>query len=126
MIKIGRFLAKGVKVGTLYLCTGHIVPSTLIASKKNECLGIVVAVEQGEQIVASDTTLWHNRLGNMSEKGMKVLHSKKVLPSLKCVNMDFCENCVYEKQKRVSFVKTGKEKKKEKLELVHTNVWGLD
>ena len=31
----------------------------------------------------------------------------------------------YRKQKRVSFVKTGKEKKKEKLELVHTDVWGL-
>ena len=56
---------------------------------------------------------------------MKVLHSKKVLPSLKCVNMDFYESCVYGKKKRVSFVKTGKENKKEKLELVHTNVWGL-
>ena len=39
-----------------------------------------------------DTTLWH-----MSEKGMKVLHSKKVLPGLKCVNMNFCESCVYGK-----------------------------
>ena len=64
---------------------------------------------------------------------MKVLHSKKVLPGLKCVNMDLYEICMYGKQKRVSFVKTGKEKKKEtgkenkkeKLELVHTDVWGL-
>ena len=31
---------------------------------------------------------------------------------------------VYGKQKRVSFVKTRKENKKEKLELVHTDVWG--
>ena len=38
--------------------------------------------------------------------------------------MDFCESCVYGKQKRVSFVKTGKENKKEKLELVHTDVLG--
>ena len=60
----------------------------------------------------------------MSEKGMKVLHSKKVLPGLKCVNMDFYESCVYGKQKRVSFVKTGKEKKSERLELVHIDVWG--
>ena len=55
---------------------------------------------------------------------MKVLHSKKVLPCLKCVNMYFYESCVYGKQKRVSFVKTVKENKKEKLELVHTDVWG--
>ena len=38
-------VAKGVKVGTLYLCTGHIVPSTLIVSEKNECSGTIVAVE---------------------------------------------------------------------------------
>ena len=67
------------KVGTLYLCTGHIVPSTLIVSKKNECSGIVVAVEKGEKIadVDSDTVLWHKKLGHMSEKGMKLIHSKK-------------------------------------------------
>ena len=50
-----------------------------------------------------------NRLGHMSEKGMKLIHSNKVLPGLKYVNMDLCESCVYGKQKRVSFVKTGKE-----------------
>ena len=38
--------------------------------------------------------------------------------------MDLCEICVYGKQKRVSFVKTGKENKSDKLELVHTNIWG--
>ena len=38
--------------------------------------------------------------------------------------MDFYESCVYEKHKRVSFVKSGKEKKDEKLELVHTDIWG--
>ena len=92
-------MAKGMKVGTLYLCIGHIVPSTLIVLEVNECSGTIAIVEQGEQIVVvdSDTTLWHNRLGHMSEKGMKVLHSKKILLGLKCVNMDFCEICVYGK-----------------------------
>ena len=60
----------------------------------------------------------------MSEKDMKELLSKKVLPSLKCVNMDFYKICVHGKQKRVSFVKSVKEKKNEKLEVVHTDVWG--
>ena len=64
------------KVGTLYLCTGHTVPSTLIVSEENECSGTIAAVEQGEQIVVVDfdTTLWHKKLGHMSEKGMKLLH----------------------------------------------------
>ena len=101
------------KVGTLYLGIGHIVPSTLIVLVKNECSGIVFIVEQGEQtvVVDSDIELWHNRLDHMSEKGMKVLPSNKILPGLKCVNMDLCKICVYGKQKRVSFVKIGKEKK---------------
>ena len=38
-------VGKGVKVGTLYLCTGHIVPSTLIVLKKNECSGTIIVVE---------------------------------------------------------------------------------
>lgn len=109
-------VAKGVKVGTLYLCTGQIVPSTLVLVEKNKCLGTVVAVQQVEKhaaIVDSESTLWHNRLGHMSARGMKVLHSNNVLPGLKCVNMDFCESYVYEKQKRVTFLKEGKHKKEE-------------
>ena len=90
---------KGVKIGTLYICTSHIVPSTLIVSEKNECSGTVAAVEQGEQIVVLDfdTKLWHNKLRYVNEKGMKVLHSKKYLLGLKCVNMDFYESCVNRK-----------------------------
>ena len=59
----------------------------------------------------------------MSENSIKVIHSNKVLLGLKCVNMDFYESCVFGKQKRVSFVKSGKEKKSERLELVHRDVW---
>jgi len=41
--------------------------------------------------------LWHYRLGHMSENGMKALHSRKLLPKLKEVDLGFCENCVYDK-----------------------------
>ena len=50
----------------------------------------------------------------MSEKGMQIPHSRKLLPDLKHVSLEFYENCVY-----------GKQKKSENLELVHTDVWGL-
>ena len=59
----------------------------------------------------------------MSEKGMQILHSRNLLPGLKHVDLKLCENCVYGKQKRVRFLRVGKEKI-EKLELVHTNLWG--
>ena len=38
--------------------------------------------------------------------------------------MEFFENCVYGKHKRVIFLRVGKQKKSEKLELVHADVWG--
>ena len=50
----------------------------------------------------------------MSEKGMKILHSRNLLPGLKNVDLDFSENCIYGKQKRVRFLRVGKEKKSEK------------
>jgi len=46
------------------------------------------------------------------------------LPGLKSVEVDFCESCILGKQKRVSFKKARRAPAKEKLELVHTDVWG--
>ena len=43
------------KVGTLYLCAGHIVPSTLIVLEENKCSRTIVVVEQGEQKVVVDS-----------------------------------------------------------------------
>jgi len=64
------------------------------------------------------------RLGHMSEKGMKVMLFKDKLSRLKSVDLDFCEDCVYGKQERVSFSMVRKTLKAEKLELVHTNILG--
>jgi hypothetical protein len=99
-------IEKGEKVGTLYLCTGNTDSSISLYS------------------TGVDTTLWHHRLGHMSEKGMQILHKRNLFPYLKQIDLDFYENCVYGKKKRVRFLRVGKEKKSERLELVHTNVWG--
>ena len=60
----------------------------------------------------------------MSEKGMQILHSRKLLPDVTWVSLELCENCVYGKYKRVRFLRVRKQKKSENLELVHTYVWG--
>ncbi|KAK2998182.1 hypothetical protein RJ639_023322 [Escallonia herrerae] len=54
---------------------------------------------------------------------LRLLHSKNALPGMKNIQLDFCEGCVYGKQKRASFQRDGK-KKLERLELVHTDVCG--
>ena len=55
---------------------------------------------------------------------MKMLLSKGKLSGLKSINFDMCESCILGKQKNVSFLKTGRTLKAEKLELVHTDLWG--
>ena len=55
---------------------------------------------------------------------MKIMASKGKLPISKTVELGLCEDCVLGKQKKVSFSKTGREPKAEKLKLVHTDVWG--
>ncbi|KAK2983980.1 hypothetical protein RJ640_027305 [Escallonia rubra] len=100
-------VARGERVGTLYTLSGTHNHSISLTFTENQ-----------------RTTLWHHRLGHLSESGMKILHSKNALPGMKNIQLDFCEGCVYGKQKRVSFWKDGKERKTKRLELVHTDVCG--
>ena len=43
---------------------------------------------------STDTSLWHRRLGHMSEKGMKMLLLKGKLPELKSIDFYMCESCI--------------------------------
>ncbi|RVW49829.1 Retrovirus-related Pol polyprotein from transposon TNT 1-94 [Vitis vinifera] len=103
--KGARVLARGKKTGTLYMTS---------------CPRDTIAVADA----STDTSLWHRRLGHMSEKWMKMLLSKGKLPELKSIDFDMCESCILRKQKKASFLKTGKTPKVEKLELVHIDLWG--
>ncbi|KAJ0589930.1 putative RNA-directed DNA polymerase [Helianthus annuus] len=106
VIKGNLVIAKGKKQGTLYMAEIHAegVHATTTSS--------------------SPSTLWHNQLGHMSEKGLKMLAQKRKFPDLRKVETEFCESCVLGKQKRVTFVKTGRTPKAQKLELVHSDVYG--
>ncbi|KZV18236.1 hypothetical protein F511_28102 [Dorcoceras hygrometricum] len=98
-------VARGKKTGTLYMTSS--------------CRDTLAAVDAG-----ANSSLWHCRLGHMSEKGMKMLMSNGKLPDLKSVEHKMCESCIFGKQRKVSFSKGGREPKAAKLELVHTDVWG--
>ena len=54
-------IEKGDRIGTLYLCPHNTNYSIYIASTE------------------ACTALWNHRLGHMSEKGMQILHSRKLL-----------------------------------------------
>ena len=98
-------IARGKKRSTLYMTTKP---------------GDVAIVATGND----DVSLWHNRLGHMSQKEMKELLSKGKLPELKNVHFDMCESYIMGKQKKLSFLTSGKKLKATKLDLIHTDLWG--
>ena len=57
-------IEKGENLGTSYLCNGISNSVNALTSK-----GV-------------DAELWHHRLGHMREKGMKILHSRNLMPGL--------------------------------------------
>ena len=77
--KGGSIILKGETASTLYLFNAISNFSNVLA------------------YVETHMTLSHIRIGYMSERRMKILHSKKLFPGLKYVDLDFCENCVYGK-----------------------------
>ena len=56
------------------------------------CMNIVAIAKS-----ASNSSLWHNKLGHMSVKGIKMLTAKEVLEGLKSVDVGRCENCIMSK-----------------------------
>ncbi|KAL9258053.1 Retrovirus-related Pol polyprotein from transposon TNT 1-94-like protein [Drosera capensis] len=107
VVKGNLVIARGWKKNTLYMVELSTNETNTIGDDVGKC-----------------STLWHQRLKHMTEKGMKMLVSKGKISELKEVKVGFCEPCVFGKQKRVTFVTSGRTPKAEKLELVHTDVYG--
>ena len=56
------------------------------------------------------TMLWHQRLGHIGEKDLRILRGKGMVEGMRNSSLDFnfYENCVYGKWNRVSFLSGGK------------------
>eukprot|EP00253_Pinus_taeda_P035873 PITA_35873 len=119
MVRGALVLMRGVWIGTLYKLQG----STVV----DGCNSSMVPENGAENLVVSreKTMLWHQRLGHIGEKGLRILHGKGMVEGMSNSSLDFdcCENCVYGKQNRVSFPSGGK-RTKQILELVHSDVFG--
>lgn len=69
------------------------------------------------------TRLWHSRLGHVGQKGLEVLAKEGCIDKSSITDLDFYEDCVIGKAHRVSF-STAKHVTKEKLDYVHSDLWG--
>ena len=107
MVQGALVLIQGVWIGTLYKLKG----STIV----DGCNSFVVPESGAENLVVSGekTILWHQRLGHIGEKALRIIHGKGMVEGMRnsSLDFDFCENCVYEKQNRVSLPYGGKKVK---------------
>ncbi|XP_070045780.1 uncharacterized mitochondrial protein AtMg00300-like [Nicotiana tomentosiformis] len=83
-------IMKARRSGTLYTLLGFTVTGT-------------TAVSISDKSDSDIIKLWHMRLGHMSEKGLSILSKRGLLCGQSTKNIEFCEHCVFGKQKRVSF-----------------------
>jgi len=109
VIKGAMVLIKGLRQESLYILQGTGV------------IGAVAVCITPADVAA--TRLWHMRLGYMSEKGMTILSKKGYLGSAGASKLDFCDHCVFGKQKRVSF-STVKHHTQGILDYIHSDLWG--
>lgn len=97
-------IAKGCKFGTIYV------------------LEVQTEVGATLEVADSGTVLWYKRIKHMSSKGLEILHKNK-LPSLKAIDMELCEHCIYDKQQRTWFSTKEHMKKTRPLKLVSSDVF---
>ena len=98
---------KGIRRNNLYLYQG------------STALRTAAAVSEADK-VAGMSRLWHMRLGHAGEKYLQTLG---LLKGAKTCKLDFFEQCVLGKQKRVKFG-TAIHNTEGILDCIHTDVWG--
>lgn len=115
IVKGCAVIMKGERRGndTLYILQGGALKSEANAVKESS--------EDSTRLAT--TKLWHSRLGHVGQKGLEVLAKEGCIDRASITDLDFCEDCVIGKAHRVSFG-TAKHVTKEKLDYVHSDLWG--
>ncbi|KAL5772607.1 hypothetical protein ACOSQ2_012531 [Xanthoceras sorbifolium] len=132
LLSLGRLDDLGCKVeiekgimkiirGALVLMKGEKTAANLYMLK-GETLQEAQASVASSNSTERSAMVWHQKLGHMSEQGMKILADQKLLPGFTKVSLPFCEHCVTSKQHRLKF-NTSNSRSKIILELIHSDVW---
>jgi hypothetical protein len=89
-------LLKGVFFGNLYKMQGNTISDGFNSSI---FLDIGVEEERTPTVYGEKVMLLHQRLRNIGEKGLRLLHDKVMVEGMSnfSLNFDLCEHCVYGK-----------------------------
>jgi hypothetical protein len=121
MVRGAMVFLKVVWFVTLYKMQGSTI--------SNGC-NIYVVLHIGDEekmhiVFGAKTMLWHQRLGHIGEKGLRVLHGKGMVEGMSnfSLDFDFCEHFIYGKKNQVIFPSIAM-RAEGVLQLVHTDVFG--
>ena len=99
----------GTKINGLYILSGSTVVDNSAASLVSK--------------LDDSTSLWHNRLGHISEKGLHILLKQNLFGKDVISKLDFCDHCILGKHYRLSF-NVGTHKSRSVLDYAHADLWG--
>jgi hypothetical protein len=96
MVQGVMVLLKGVRFGNLYNMQGRTIIDGCNISIVPD---IGVEQERTPKISIEKVMMWHQILGHIGEKGIRLLHDKGMVEGMSNCSMDFdfCEHCVYGK-----------------------------
>jgi hypothetical protein len=103
MARGAMVLLKGVQIGTLYKLQGITISD---GCNSSIVLDIGAKEEKNPIVSREKAMLWHQRLGHIREKGIRLLNGKGMVnEGMSNFSLDFyfCEHCVYVKYNRVRF-----------------------
>jgi hypothetical protein len=115
-------LMKGVRFGTLYKLLGRNISD---GCNSSIVPNIGVEEERTPTVSREKVMLWHQILGHIGEKGLRLLHGKGMVEGMYnfSLDFDFCEHCLYGKQNRVRYP-SGATREEGILQLVHSDGFG--
>ena len=91
---------------------------TLYKIQVKLCKNVVNAAQED-----SSPNLWYKWLAHMSEKGLRILAKKSLIPFAKGTSLNPCDFCLFDKQHRVSF-NIPSTRKPNVLDLVYFDICG--
>ena len=110
-----------IQIGFLKFSKGSLIVA--LARKINTLYLMHAKICREEVNVAADDA---GELCHMSQKGMRRLADDNLIPEVKNVQLEKCTDCLAGKQNRTSFQAKPPMRRKELLELVHTDVCQVD
>jgi hypothetical protein len=122
MVRGEMVLLKRVWFGNLYKLQGNTISGGCNSSIVPD---IGVEEERTPTVSGEKVMMWHQRLGHIREKGLRILNDKDMIEGMSkfSLDFDFCEHCVYVKHNWVRFP-SGATRAEGILQLVHSDVFG--